>query len=66
METQDTQIHAAMDAKELAAKITQDKLDGFIDFMSKVVVPLLVAQQKQTAPVGPEAEQIAGETSPGA
>jgi hypothetical protein len=66
METQDTQIHAAMDAKELAAKITQDKLDGFIDFMSKVVVPLLVAQQKQVQPVGPEAEQIAGETSPGA
>jgi hypothetical protein len=64
LETQDTQIHAAMDAKELNAKISNDKIAALIDFLARVVVPLVDAQQKQMQPVGAETNQIASEVSP--
>lgn len=64
METMDTQMHTAMDREQLAADIKHDRVEELLDLLSKVVVPLLVAQQKQAQPVGPEANQIAGEVRP--
>jgi hypothetical protein len=64
LETQDEMMHMAMDKQELTANIKNQNVEAVIDFLAKVVVPLIVAQQKQAEPVGPEANQLAAEVSP--
>jgi hypothetical protein len=58
MESADVQSQEQNDRMRLAHDIKADDVKSMIDFLSRVVVPLVTAQQKQMQPIGPELNEI--------